>query len=263
MREPRYSPLDRERCLELAAALGDTPETVISVYQLNAGLSRAYVAGSTSRFHAVVVQNSDLPAEPVGFGEDAKAIWEILRDVEGWKCVTVSLKCAPVLGRIIEEETGRAVRYYGDVYHVLKRPAPRIPHPAVRRLEPSDVALVKAAEPELRVTGMGSPEAMLTKGLAAGAIIDGRLVANAHTSARSTLHADIGVYTVESFRGRGLATAAAALVARLIQEAGQTPVWSCGEGNRPSLAIAKRLGFEEVSRRTYVIPAAAADPPNV
>jgi len=256
MKQCGCAPLDRAASLELADALGDSPETVISVYQLKSGLCRAYVAGESSDFRAAVVQNSDLPAEPVGFGDDAEALWDILTHVEGWRCATVPAECAARLGGIIQDGTGSAVRYYGDLYHVLTRPAPGIPHPAVRRLEPADIELVKAAASELRVTGMGSPEAMLSSGLAVGAIIDGRLVANAHTSARSALYADIGVYTIEAYRGRGLATAAAALVAKLIQEAGQTPVWSCGEGNAASLAIAHRLGFSEVSRRTYVIPTA-------
>lgn len=250
----RIAPLDPAGMSALANALGDTPETVISVYQLSAGLSRAYVLGEPDSPRAAVVQNSDLPAEPFGFGNDAESLWAVLKNVDGWRCVTVSPEVARPLGALIEGETGRPVRYYGDLYHVLKAPPPSMPHPAVRRLAVSDLGLVTAAAPELRVSGMGSPAAMLNRGIAVGAIIDGRLVANAHTSARSVLYADIGVYTMEAYRGRGLATSMAALLARLIIEAGQTPVWSCGEGNAASLAVAAKLGFAEVSRRVYVIP---------
>ena len=38
----------------------------------------------------------------------------------------------------------------------------------------------------------------------------------------------------------------------VIQETGRTPVWSCGEDNIASLKVAQKLGFEEVSRLTYV-----------
>jgi predicted GNAT family acetyltransferase len=62
------------------------------------------------------------------------------------------------------------------------------------------------------------------------------------------------VYTKEAYRRRGFATAAASLVARRVQEAGQIPVWSAGGHNVASLRVAEKLGFEEVSRRVYVIP---------
>ncbi len=53
--------------------------------------------------------------------------------------------------------------------------------------------------------------------------------------------------------GHRFATAAAAIVARCVQEAGQRPVWRAGEGNTASLRVASKLGFTEVARRTYVI----------
>ena len=84
----------------------------------------------------------------------------------------------------------------------------------------------------------------------------GKSSASRRPIARSERHADIGAATLEAWRGRGLATAAAALVARRVQEAGQTPVWSAGEDNAASLRVAQKIGFTAVSRRTYSHPAA-------
>ncbi len=81
---------------------------------------------------------------------------------------------------------------------------------------------------------------------------DGRIVSTAQTAAITNGYADIGVATDEKWRGRGFATAAASIVARRIHETGRTPVWSCGEDNLASLRVAQKLGFEEVSRLTYV-----------
>jgi len=39
------------------------------------------------------------------------------------------------------------------------------------------------------------------------------------------------------------------------------PVWSTGEDNVASLRVARKLGFEEVGRRTYVILIAESDDP--
>jgi predicted GNAT family acetyltransferase len=86
-----------------------------------------------------------------------------------------------------------------------------------------------------------------------GAVIAGEVVATALTAARSRRGADIAVCTREEFRNRGLATAAAALVARRVQPAGQTPVWSAGEHNIASLRVARKLHFVQVSKRTYVV----------
>jgi predicted GNAT family acetyltransferase len=94
---------------------------------------------------------------------------------------------------------------------------------------------------------------LLTEGIIAAAIVDGGVVAIAHTAARTERHADLGVATLPAWRGRGLATAAAALVAERVRAAGQIPVWSTGETNAASRRVAQKLGFREVARRTYLI----------
>ena len=155
--------LDAAECRGLADALGDTPETVISVHLLRRGLCRAYVAGDPSCFRAAIVQSDFSPDEPAAFGSDAQALWDVLRRVPAWGCVSVSRECAPGLGEIIR----------------------------------------------------------------------------VHMSA--------------PWRRRGLARAAASIVAARVQQAGQLPVWSTGDFNTASLSLARRLGFTEVSRSTYVV----------
>ena len=100
----------------------------------------------------------------------------------------------------------------------------------------------------------GDVEIVLREGFVAGAVVDNRLVAVAHTNAVTARYADIGVFTDQDYRNRGYSTASAAIVAKAIRETGRTPVWSCGEDNLASLKVAAKVGFTEVSRRTYVIP---------
>ena len=238
--------LDRAQCLVLADALGDSPETVIPVYLLRQGLCLAWVAGDLDRPNAAVIQPTSLMDEPWGFG-DAEIIWQLLDYARGWRTVDAPAATAQALGAVMERETGRPARYYGDVYHALSRPALRASAPEVRRLRGDD-------EP-LMARYMGTPQWSGSEGfepMAAGAVIDGRLVGLAHVSAITERHADIGVSTLEPWRGRGFATAAASIVAQAIQEGGRTPVWSAGEGNAASLRVAAKVGFEEVSRRVYV-----------
>jgi len=248
----RVSPSD---CLRLADALGDTPETVISVHKLRRGLCRAYVAGEPSHFDGAVIESFDLPEEPEAFGSDAEALWELLQSVERWNCVNVALDVAAPLGKLLETRLGIPVRHCGDVYHVLTRPAAPFPDDAVRQLTLDDVGLLESGPFPFPGGGFGGPGPLLTHGIAACAIVSGRIVCFAHTYARSERHADIGVATVEAWRGRGFGTAAASLVARRVQEAGQTPVWSAGEDNAASLRVAQKIGFTRVSCRIYLIPA--------
>jgi GNAT superfamily N-acetyltransferase len=250
---PPY-PIGPAARLALADALGDTPETVISAHLLRRGLARAYVSGNPAEPSAAIVQADELPTEPVGFGEDAAALWALLRHVEGWTCVNVAETSAPALGDLIAGERGVSIRHVADVYHTLRRPVASFDHDAVRLLGPGDRRLLSSAPAEVRGGGFGSIEALLTEGIVAGAVVDNALVAIAFTYARTALHADLGVATLESWRGHGLATAAASLVCALLQRRGITPTWSAGEHNDASLRVARKLGFTEVGRRTYVIP---------
>ena len=205
---------------------------------------------------AIVIQPNNPPEEPTAFGTNAEAIFRVLRDLPRWTCVNTDTEVARRLGPLMEAQLGRSVRYYGDVYHTLDRAAAPFAHPAVRLLGRDDVGLLATAPLEVQETamGFGSLGELLDEGVAAGAVVDGGLVALACTTAQTTRHADLGVATSGTWLGRGLATACAALVVAEIQQSGRLPVWSAGEDNSASLRVAEKLGFEEVCRRTYVIP---------
>jgi hypothetical protein len=252
--------LTPQECLVLADLLGDTPMTVISTSRLKQGMCDAYVAGSLPEVDAAIVFDAYCSDEPVGFGTDADALWQLLKATDGWGCINVDNSCAASLGALIEANRGIPIRYYGDVYHALLEPVctgwvtQPLPNETVRLLTSGDVERLAKAPTEVQGNGYKTHEAMLTDGIAAGAIVDGNIVAIAHTYAQTNLHADIGVSTVEQWREKGFATAAASLVAQEIQDRGKVPVWSCGEDNTASLRVAQKLGFTEVGRRTYVIP---------
>ena len=249
-----YTPLDPGAGQALADALGDTPETLISVHLLRRGLCRAYVAGDPANFEGAIVQATGFPTEPTGFGSDADVLWALLQAVEGWDCINVSTACARPLGEVLSRETGASVRYLDDVYHTLTEPAMAVENEAVRLLTETDLDLLASARHELRASCWASAEGLLAEGIVACAVVEGHIVSTALTAARTERYAEVGVYTEEAYRRRGFATAAASLVARQVQEAGQIPVWSAGGHNVASLDVAHKLGFVEVSRRVYVIP---------
>ena len=238
----------------LARVLGDSPETAIPVSRLMRGACSAYVVGEPTQFQAAVIMSHDNPGEPDGFGEDPKALWAILEPLEGWRVVDVSRSVAPKLGALIRASTGSRVAYYGDIYHTLTRSVVAHSHPDVRLLTVDDRALFDGVPDDLKPGMRGDVEIVLREGFVAGAVVEGRVVSVAHTNAITERYADIGVFTHQDYRNRGYSTAAASIVASSIRETGRTPVWSCGEDNLQSLRVAAKVGFSEVSRRTYVIP---------
>jgi RimJ/RimL family protein N-acetyltransferase len=243
---------DLPRLRALAATLPDTPETVIALHTLKCGRGRVHIVGSPERYDALVIINDDAPGEPSCYGETT-TLWSILRDLPGWFAANMREDAAPVVGAQVRRDWGEAVTYLGDPHFTLQQPAPELPNPDVRRLTLDDHPMLDAAPPADRGAGFGSTRALLEDGIVAAAVVNDAVVAIAHTSAMTDRHADIGVATLQPFRGRGYASAAAALVARAIQATGRTPVWSCGETNQASLRTARKVGFEPVLRRVYVI----------
>ena len=248
-----FKPINHRECFELARALGDTPETAISVHLLKRGLCRAYVAGDPLNYDGAVVQNILDPSELMGFGSDPKILWELLKSVDSWECVEVETEFSMVLGKIIESETGLKVRYYGDIYYALLKPAIIFQNDFVRQLTLGDLELIESSPDDLKKNGFGNYRDLLTEGFSAGAIVSGNLVGIVHTSAISEYHADIGTFVLDGYRNRGFSTASASIVAQLVQKSGQIPVWSAGENNFASQRVAQKLGFTKVARRTYVI----------
>ena len=253
--------LTPQECLTLADLLGDTPMTVISAARLKQGMCDAYIAGSLpNNVDAAIVFDAYCSDEPAGFGTDADALWQLLKATDEWGCINVDNACAASLGALIEADRGTSIRYYGDVCHALLEPVcpawvtQPLPNEVVRLLTLADVERLTEAPAEIQGNGYKTHRAMLTDGIAAGAIVDGKIVAIAHTYAETDLHADIGVSTLEAWREKGFATTAASLVAQEVQAKGKVPAWSCGEDNFASLRVAEKLGFTEMGRRTYVIP---------
>jgi RimJ/RimL family protein N-acetyltransferase len=246
--------LDPSECEALIQALGDTPETVIAVHQLRHGLCEAYAEAGPGRHDAVVLRPTRPSDELVGFAPDVESLGRVLRGLPGWSCVNVEDGTARRLGPILEADLGHPVRYIMDIYHTLDRPVVTGSHPSVRYLTGEDLDLLTAAPLDIRgaCLGFGSSERLLEAGVIAGAVIDGELVAVASTWAMTGRYADLAVVTAGPWWGRGLATACAGLVAAGIRRSGRVPVWSTAEDNVASLRVARKLGFEEVGRRTYV-----------
>lgn len=240
---------------QVAAALGESPETVISIGLLRARRCQVYLVGEIDQPRAVALQDTAYPEEPVIFGLTAQAVASLVPLLEGWTCINISPRFASQLTALVELEAGaQRVRSLDDVYYRLDGPV-NVPHGApARMLTTDDAPLIEQSSPAVVGDAAGSLLSSVRNGHVAAVIVNDRIVALAHTFMISREFADIGVVTDEALRGRGYASAAAALVCQAVQAGGRTPVWSCGATNLASNRVALKLGFREVSRRIYLIP---------
>ncbi|MHC4983226.1 MAG: GNAT family N-acetyltransferase [Planctomycetota bacterium] len=239
---------------DLADALGDSPETLLAVHALRQGCCRAMVCGALPAFRAALVEVDFLPSEPLGFGPDVEALWELLHRLGDWGCINVPAEAARPMGRLFAQRMSTEVEYVDDVYHVLDVPVAHFRHKDVRLLSIEDLPLLEAAPPEVRGAGFGTTAELLRRGIVACAVVPEGVVSIALMSGRTEHYADIGAHTLEPYRRRGYARAAASLVIERVQDAGLTPVWSAGRRNVASMALAASLGFAECSHRVFVIP---------
>ena len=239
----------------LLAALGDTPETVISRHAIQSGQCSVLVGGHAAHFEALIVQSDDVPDEPTAYGSSAEEIAALLPHLQGWACLNVPQDLADDLINAVAEAAGASgMRMLDDVFHTLTEPPADPKESRARLLTLDDRDLVRTTSSDLIGNGVDRILETLGWGHVAGVVEGGTLVSIAYTYAQSERHADIGVATHPDYRERGYGTAAGSLVARAIQASGRIPVWSTGGTNLASLRAAARIGFIEVSRRVYLIP---------
>jgi RimJ/RimL family protein N-acetyltransferase len=243
-----------ERRGPLLAMLTENPETVISIHVLTRGDCNIYMSDNQRPRTAAIVQPKELPSEPIAFGSEPNAIWQELTQVKGWQCILVGKEVALPLGEIISSQLKTPVSFLDDVYHIAREQVMSFEDKSVRRMTIEDITQLETLSHDAQPIGFwGDLRTSLTEGLVAGAIVEGKVVGTCFAAARGQRYVDIGVNVLENYRRRGLATTTASLVTRSVQSEGLIPVWSCGSHNLPSLRLARKLGFAEVSRRTYVI----------
>ena len=261
--EPLPPPTDeatRAHLDAVIAALGDTPETVITLHFLQKGACEVLVVGDPAQLEGLIVQTDEVPEEPSAYGNSAEAIASLLPHLSGWACINVPIDLADDLVEPVARVAEAAgVRMVDDVFHTLTKPVVIPAGSDARLLTVAETDLIRNASPALVGTSAQRVIDTLEWGHVAGVERNGELVAIGHTFAVSPKHADIGVVTHPEWREQGFATAVGAVVAQAIQAEGRIPVWSAGGTNLASLRAAARLGFVETSRRVYLVPEFADD----
>ena len=94
-------------------------------------------------------------------------------------------------------------------------------------------------------------EQFYAKGMGFSLFYHGQLASTAYSAYTHDNYLEIGIETVEEFRGKGLAQCACSALIDYCLQNNFEPVWSCRLENTGSCRLAKKLGFETVSIRTY------------
>ena len=243
----------------VAASLEDRPETVFAAQCLRRGLCPAYLLGSLTVYDYIILEV--FPGQLLGFGSDPQALRQLLQALPGdrpWKSLGVAPDQATAVIALLEQRDGHTPRTQTVIYSRLSTPVSVYQHAWVRLLAPHEEDLALTGPGGSIGAAYGSPQALLAEGWIAGAVVDGELVARAHTSCHSATYADVAIATREQWQGQGLATAAASLVCHHVQLKGRTPVWSTTLDNYASSRVAQKLGFEDYSQLTYVVAETAS-----
>jgi len=96
-----------------------------------------------------------------------------------------------------------------------------------------------------------SVENFLEKGIAVCILHGGSVVAEAYADMNILGFREIGIRTQEQYRKQGFATIACAHLIQLCEEEGSGTYWDCVKSNAGSVALARKLGFQ--NERTYRI----------
>lgn len=228
-----------------AALLPDTPESLITKSLLAEGALRLLACAD-----AVLATASPLePDEPMAFGSNPAAIVATLHAAPDWRAVSVVPRAADEVARLLHE-SGVNTRAVRDIYF-SRGPEPAVTPPAnARLLNRNDSLLLAAHQTALDAV---LPGITRESPIRAATIIDGAIVSFGSVNARTARHANLAVATLPEWRGNGYGTAVAMVLAHAVLQTKRRPVWSSAETNLPSLAIARRLAFEETTERVYLI----------
>ena len=149
-----------------------------------------------------------------------------------------------VVARLGEVEFDRVETWAGAGVASPKRTPPAGASAIVRRLAAKDSAAFLATAPPWALRGWRTYPSLVEDGAAFGVPHAKGFAAVAWVFDRAESYDAIAAFTAPRFRRLGLGRAAAtALIAHVVRELGQAPLWSARPENAPSVGMAKALGF--------------------
>ena len=133
--------------------------------------------------------------------------------------------------------------------HPLPVPSDRPDEEIIMRMMTGDeVAAMEGAPPEL----FEELTRAALVGKQAATFVDGKAVSFCDATSETETLWDVGIETLEPYRGSGYAALAVSYMIDQQDRRGKRPVWGAEESNPPSMRLAEKLGFTSVDR-LYVL----------
>jgi GNAT superfamily N-acetyltransferase len=236
--------------VELLSTLPDSPRWVEARGMLLSGRGRAVASPSPATEATVVAAPSALLAVIVRW-QEPRSLARALEQVPGEFTIVAPAETAVALGDLMRARRREPV----TLFQLPPDGAARLPdprHPA-DVLRADELHLLDSLPPDLR----GELRSASAFSPIAAAWVRNEPVAFCYAGWETESHWDVSIDTLERYRRRGCATAAATCLIRRFAQAGKTAVWGATESNVASTRLARTLGFVEVDRLVLWHPASS------
>jgi GNAT superfamily N-acetyltransferase len=170
-----------------------------------------------------------------------------LKDLFGDALVEHSENSENEKGKV--ELNGRVnFKFNRDAYFVFKQNRPKHNYKIVRT-DKEDFNNMKGSVVPMYY--WKDAEHFLNHGVGFSLFYDNQLASTAYSAYVHDNYLELGIETVEEYRGKGLAQYACSALIDYCLHNNLEPVWSCRFENTNSCKLAQKLGFEPVSKRSY------------
>lgn len=161
--------------------------------------------------------------------------------------ISVPVPCSDQPAPVVEQYTRVNFRFSPSAYRV-RRPGFSDAAHRVARAGHAAFAMPGSVVPRVFFRDV---ENFLSAGTGFAVVIDDEPVSLAFSSFVTSSQLEIGIETLDRYRGRGLATLACAALIDDCLARGLEPVWACRRENTASYRLAETLGFEPVRYLPY------------
>lgn len=208
---------------------------------------RGHIVGPAAGDPPVMVSSPAVLLAVVIRWDDAAALQRALALVPREFSLVAPLDAEDTLVRL----TGARRREYATLFQLPPADAARLaPIEGARLLREDEYRWLDYLPPLLR----GELRDACAYSPIAATFVDDRPVAFCYCGWETDSYWDVSIDTLDGYRRRGLASAAAVCLLRLMAARGKTAVWGSVDSNAASAGLARKLGLAEVDRLLVVYP---------
>ena len=177
------SPVPPSQYSRLLPFFPDIPENVHIRYFLTKERCEVYLVGDISNPHAAIIRPK----------------FEILMSLQNWSSILIDNNISNQLASPLKLQD---INFIKEIYLILDKPISTQDVNNARLLTAGDLRLLKDGPKQFYEAGLRDSREILSHGIAAGVIVNNRLVATAHATHITEKCADVGIFTLYESPGQ-------------------------------------------------------------